>query len=170
MTLREKLAAMDVNREIADAFLNNTVYSPRGQTILVNALEGMKGVANRAAFIRLATSLSDANLALFRQRQAEMYAGYNRAIGPIETFLFLGEFAVARTVKSGIAFNVPLDHLVWTEPVAGLVSAANQRVSELGGVQEKQLWVSGTVSERAKKEIEGRGWKVQENSEPRLLE
>lgn len=166
----EKLAAMDVNREIADAFLNNTVYSPRGQTILVNALDGMKGVANRAAFIRLATSLSDANLALFRQRQAEMYAGYNRAISPIETFMFLGEFAVARTVKSDSVFNVPLDHLVWTEPVAGLVTAANQRVSELGGVQEKQLWVTGTVSARAKQEIEGRGWKVQEKSEARLLE
>jgi hypothetical protein len=166
----EKLAAMDVNREIADAFLNNAVYSPRGQTILVNALEGMKGVANRAAFIRLATSLSDANLALFRQRQAEMYAGYNRVMSPIETFLFLGEFAVARTVKSDIVFNVPLDHLVWTEPVAGLIAAANQRVSDLTGVQEKQLWVTGTVSARAKKEIESRGWKVQENSEPRLLE
>jgi hypothetical protein len=31
----EKLSAMDVHLEIADAFLNNTVYSPRYQTLLV---------------------------------------------------------------------------------------------------------------------------------------
>ena len=166
----EKLAAMDVNREIADAFLNNAVYSPRGQTELVDALAGMKGVANRAAFIRLATSLSDANLTFFRQRQAQMYAGYNRTISPIESFIFLGEFAVARTAKSEIVFNVPLDHLLWSEPAAGLVTVANQRVAELGGTAEKQLWVSGTLSARAKKEIEGRGWKVEEKSEARLFD
>jgi len=33
----------------------------------------------------------------------------------------------------------------------------------------KQLWVTGTVSARARKEIESRGWQVQERSEERLL-
>src|SRR5204863_1624037 len=34
----EKLGAMGVHPEIADTFLNNSVYSPRYQTLLVNAL------------------------------------------------------------------------------------------------------------------------------------
>jgi hypothetical protein len=52
---REKLKAMDVNPEIADAYLNNGA-SPRQQTLLVYALDEMKVVGNRAAFVRFAAA------------------------------------------------------------------------------------------------------------------
>ena len=165
----EKLGAMGVHPEIADTFLNNSVYSPRYQTLLVNALEEMKGVGNRATFVRLAAGSVHKDIASFRERQAEMYAGYNKAVAPIETFLALGEFAAARTTKNEIVFNVPLDHLVWTEPMAKLLTAADARVTQSTRPANKQLWVTGTVSARAKKEIESRGWQVQEQSEERLL-
>jgi hypothetical protein len=165
----EKLKAMDVHPEVTDSFLNNTVYSPRYQTLLVNALEEMKGVGNRATFVRLAAATTDKDLAYFRERQAEMYAGYHKAVAPLETFLALGEFAAARTAKNEVVFNVPLDHLVWTEPMAKLLTAADNRVTQLNSATNKQLWVTGTVSARARKEIESRGWQVHERSEERLL-
>jgi hypothetical protein len=160
---------MDVHPEVTDSFLNNTVYSPRYQTLLVNALEEMKGVGNRATFVRLAAATTDKDLAYFRERQAEMYAGYHKAVAPLETFLALGEFAAARTAKNEVVFNVPLDHLVWTEPMAKLLTAADNRVTQLNSATNKQLWVTGTVSARARKEIESRGWQVHERSEERLL-
>ena len=166
----EKLKAMDVHPEVADAFLNNSVYSPRYQTLLVNALEEMKGVRNRATFVRLVAASPNADLAFFRERQGEMYAGYHRAVAPIETFLALGEFAAVRTAKGALVFNVPMDHLVWTEPMARLITAANERVVALTQATEKQAWVTGTVSARARKELESRGWQVHENSEAQLLE
>jgi hypothetical protein len=46
---------MDVNPEIADAYLNNGA-SPRQQTLLVYALDEMKVVGNRAAFVRFAAA------------------------------------------------------------------------------------------------------------------
>lgn len=164
----EKLKAMEVHPEIADAFLNNTVFSPRQQTLLVNALDEMKGVANRAAFVRLALATSTGDMAFFRQRQAEMYAGYHRAVIPIESFIAFGEFAAARTSKGALALNIPLDHLVWTEPMAALATGINKLVDDLPGVREKQLWVTGTLSPRARKELESRGWQLQENSDGRL--
>jgi hypothetical protein len=165
----EKLKAMDVHPEVADAFLSNTVYSPRYQTLLVNALDEMKGVGNRATFVRLAAATPDKDLAFFRERQAEMYAGYHKAVAPVETFIALGEFAAVRTTKNEVVFNVPLDHLVWTEPMAKLLTAADSRVTQLTRPANKQLWVAGTVSARARREIENRGWQVQERSEERLL-
>ena len=165
----EKLKAMDVHPEVADVFLNNTVYSPRYQTLLVYALDEMKGVGNRATFVRLAAATTDKDLAYFRERQAEMYAGYHKAVAPFETFIALGEFAAARTTRNEVVFNVPLDHLVWTEPMAKLLTAADSRVTQLTRPANKQLWVTGTVSARARKEIESRGWQVQERSEERLL-
>ena len=165
----EKLKAMNVHAEVADVFLNNPVYSPRYQTLLVNALDEMKGVGNRATFVRLAAATTDKDIAAFRERQAEMYAGYHKAVAPLETFLALGEFAAARTAKNEVVFNVPLDHLVWTEAIASLLTAADSRVTQLTRPANKQLWVTGTVSARAKKEIENRGWQVQERSEERLF-
>jgi hypothetical protein len=165
----EKLKAMDVHPEVADAFLKNAVYSPRYQTLLVNALEEMKGVGNRATFVRLAAATANKDLAYFRERQGEMYAGYHKAVTPVATFVALGEFAAVRTSKDEIVFNVPLDHLVWSEAMAKLLTAADARVTELTRPTNKQLWVTGTVSPRAKKEIESRGWQVQERSEERLL-
>jgi hypothetical protein len=165
----EKLKAMNVHPEVADAFLNNSVYSPYYQTLLVNALDEMKGVGNRATFVRLAAASPNADLAFFRERQAEMYAGYHKAIAPVETFIALGEFAAVRTTKNEVVFNVPLDHLVWTQDMAKLLTAADARVTQLTRPVNKQLWVAGTVSVRAKKEIESRGWQVNERSEERLL-
>jgi len=165
----EKLKAMDVHPEVADAFLNNSFYSPRYQTVLVNALDEMKGVGNRASFVRLAAVTADKDVAFFRQRQAEMYAGYHKAVAPVETFIALGEFAAARTTKNEVVFNVSLDHLVWTEAMAKLLTAADNRVTQLTRPANKQMWVTGTMSALARKEIENRGWQVQERSEERLL-
>ena len=165
----EKLKAMDVHPEIADMFLNNSVYSPRQQTLLVNALDEMKGVGNRATFVRLAAATADKDIAFFRQRQAEMYAGYHKAVAPFETFIALGDFAAARTTKNEVVFNLPLDHLVWTEGIATLINAANDVVSRLTRPANKQVWVTGTLSPRARKELESRGWQVQERSEARLF-
>lgn len=166
----ERLKAMDVYPDVADAFLSNSVYSPRYQTLLVNALEEMKGVGNRATFVRLAAATANKDVAFFRERQAEMYAGYNKAIAPVETFIALGEFAAVRTVKNEVVFNVPLDHLVWTQDMAKLLTAADNRVTQMTRPANKQVWITGTVSARARKELENRGWQVQDNSEARLFE
>ena len=165
----EKLKAMQVHPEVAEAFLNNSLYSPRHQTLLVHALDEMKGVGNRATFVRLAAASPNKDLAFFRQRQAEMYAGYHKAVAPVETFVALGEFAAVRTKANEIVFNVPLDHLLWTEAMAKLLTAADARVTQSSRPANKQLWVTGTVSARAKKEIETRGWRIQERTEERLL-
>jgi hypothetical protein len=166
----EKLKAMDVHPEIADAFLNNSFFSPRQQTLLVNALEEMKGVTNRAVFIRFAAATQNPNLVFFRQRQAEMYTGYHRTVAPLESFLSLDGLPAGRTTKGDLVFNSPLDHLVWTEPIGRFVTAVDNFVKETGGIKGTQFWVTGTLSPRAKKEIESRGWQVQERSEERLLD
>jgi hypothetical protein len=166
----EKLKAMDVHPEIADTFISNALFSPRQQTLLVNALEEMKGVANRGVFVRFAGATQNPNLVFFRQRQAEMYAGYHRTVAPLEGFLSLDGLPAGRTTGGNLVFNAPLDHLVWTEPIARFITAVNSVVQETGGIKGKEFWVTGTLSARAKKELKSRGWQVQERSEERLLD
>src|SRR5215475_1290887 len=134
----EKLKAMGVNPEIADAYLNNGEFSPREQTLLVHALDEMPGVGNRAAFIRFAIATPNRNMAFFRERQAEMYAGYHKTVSALSSFVSLGELAAARTGNGALVFCVPLDYLVWTEPMAKFITAANKVIDE-AGAQDKQL-------------------------------
>jgi hypothetical protein len=164
----EKLQAMDVNPEIAEAYLNNGAFSPREQTLLVHALDEMQGVGNRAAFIRFAIATPNRNMAFFRERQAEMYAGYHKTVSSLSSFVSLGELAAARTDNGALVLCVPLDYLVWTEPMAKFITAANKVIDE-AGAKEKQLWVTRALSAEARKAMESRGWKVQENSEARLF-
>ena len=134
----EKLDTMGVHSEIADAFLNNTIFSPRDQTLFVHALSEMDGVADRGALVRLALPSQNPTVAFFRQRQAQMYAGYNKSLSPLASFVSLGQFAVGRTVKGALGFNFPADYVVWTEPMAQMLTAGNQLVNELPGAKEKR--------------------------------
>jgi hypothetical protein len=68
-----------------------------------------------------------------------MYAGYHKAVAPVETFLALGEFAAVRTSANEVVFSVPLDHLVWTDAMAKLLTAADARVTQLTRPAGKQL-------------------------------
>jgi hypothetical protein len=164
----DKLKAMDVHPDIADAYLNNGVFSPREQTLLVHALDAMPGVGNRAALIRVATATPNRPMAFFRERQAEMYAGYHQAVAALSSFVSLGDVVAARTGSDAVVVCVPVDYLVWTEPMAQFILAAN-KVIDATGAKDKHLWVTGALSAVARKEMASRGWKVHENSEVRLF-
>jgi len=165
----EKLNAMGVNPEITDAFINNTVFSPREQTLLVHALGEMNGVADRGALVRLSLPSQNSTVALFRQRQAEMYAGYNKSVAPLQSFISLGQFAMSRTVNGALVANFPADYVVWTEPMARWMTGANQVVNNLPGVKERHLWLTGSLSPRARKEIASRGWQIHDHAEAQLM-
>ena len=98
-----------------------------------------------------------------------MYETYNRLIQPIDSFVSIGEIAAAKTADNKIVFNVPLDYLLWTKNMASLISVVNQRITLMEDIKEKQLWVSGTVSDVAKTSLDKMGWKVFQKAGPKLL-
>ena len=71
--------------------------------------------------------------------------------------------------NGAVVIDLPLDYLVWTEPMARLLNQGSQMISELPGVKEKQVWLTGTLSPRARTEIESRGWKVRDQAEAQLF-
>ena len=49
------------------------------------------------------------------------------------------------------------------------MNGANQLVNKLPDVKGKQLWLTGTLTPRARMEIENRGWIVRERAETQLF-
>ena len=165
----EKLNAMGIDSATVDMFMNQSVFSPREQTLLISALDEMKGVADRERVVQQAALTNNADMALFRQRQAEMYAGYHKAVAPLARFVSVGQLAAARTQKGALVFNVPVDYIVWTEPLAQLVANTDAVANQVPGLTGKELWVTGSLSPRARTELKRLNWKVYENTEALLV-
>jgi hypothetical protein len=165
----EKLQAMGIEPHTTETFINDSVFTPREQTLLVSALDEMKGVVDRDRFVQLAALTHNPDVSFFRQRQAEMYAGYHRAVSPIERYVGVGPVPGARTINGALVFNIPVDFVSWTEEVAKVVTTASGLADQLPGIREKQLWVTGTLSPQARAEMRRLNWKVFERNEALIV-
>jgi hypothetical protein len=150
-------------------FINESIFSPREQTLLVSALDEMKGVSDRDRFVQLAALTNNADMALFRQRQAEMYAGYHKAVSPLGQFVSVGQVPGARAANGALVFNFPIDYLVWTDSLARLVANTDTLANQLPGVTRKEMWITGNLSPRARTEMRRIGWITYENAEALLV-
>jgi hypothetical protein len=168
-TNTEKLKAMGIEPSTVEMFINESVFSPREQTILVSALDEMKGVSGRERLVQLAALTNNADMALFRQRQAEMYAGYHKAVTPLSQFVSIGQVPGARASNGALVFNFPIDYLVWTDSLARLVANTDALANQLSGITRRELWITGNLSPKTRSEMRRIGWVTYENAEALLV-
>jgi hypothetical protein len=161
---REKLEQMGVVEATADEFIANGSYSPREQTILVNALSEMNTTLGREQFIEAAMDADHYDVTYFRQVQAEMYAQHNRDITPLKTFIGLGPFVAAVTDDNAVVLTLPMDYMLWTEAMATAMQSLNEYVNGLFWVEKKKLYFTGSVSPLARKNIINYGWEIIDNT------
>ena len=162
---RAKLESMGVHKDISDLFIKNANYTPREQTILVSALTSMKNTKRRSEYIKFATLTDNADIAFFRQQQAQMYAGYNKSVNLVKEFISIHEISVAKTKDNKIVFNVPLDYMSWTGGMASVARILTQEVALMDDVTGREIWVTGRFSPKAKESLGKMGWTVFENAE-----
>ena len=157
---REKLEKMGVLKATADAFIKNGSYTPREQTVLVNALFEMKNTQGRDNFIKFARRADHYDVTYFRQLQAEMYADHNRNITPIKQFMNLGQFTAGVTGNNAIVVCLPLDYLLWTVDMAKAATGLTNMINGLNWVTNKSMYLTGTLSPLARKQLAYMGWKI----------
>jgi len=157
---REKLEKMRVLDATADAFIKNGSYTPREQTVLVNALFEMKNTQGRDQFIKFATRADHFDVTYFRQLQAEMYADNNRNATPIKQFISLGQFIAGVSRSNGIVVCFPLDYLIWTVDMAKVATALTNKVNALKWVTNKHIYLTGAISPLARKNLTKMGWDI----------
>ena len=150
---REKLEKMGVLEATADAFVKNSSYTPREQTVLVNVLFEMKNTQGRDQFIKFATHADHYDVTYFRQIQAEMYADHNRNVTPIKQFISLGRFIAGVTNNNAIDVCFPIDYLLWTVDMAKVATALTNKVNALNWVTNKRMYFTGTLSPLARKNL-----------------
>jgi len=165
---REALAKAGVNADLAELFIDNEIFTPTQETIVTQALAAMDRTQNKDAFAKFLVRTGDQDLALFRQRMSQMYAGYDRTVAGLTGFVALGRFVGATKANGTLVLAFPLDYLAWTSATAAVATAIGDQARQLRtpGVE---LWLTGKVSPRARKEIQRLGWKINESSSQKLL-
>ena len=160
---KKKLEAMKVPDHLAKDFLKNPNYNPLEVTLLVGALESMKGVRNRKNFFRSAALATEESVARFMRLRAQMMADYSANVAPLTGMIEVNGAPFLQKSDGTIVGLFPLDYVFWTKALWLKESSASMSLKALPGVTGKELWIEGTVSQVARKTLEANGWKVEDN-------
>jgi len=156
---KNKLLAMTSDADTVKLFLNNPVFSPDLQTVLVAALESLKGVAGRELFLKVALQASDPDMAKTITEIVVMSAGYHKHIAPLKSFAPLARITHAVRADRTVVILLPTDYIVWSERIADVSKSltSSRKQSESAGVE---LWTLGALSQRTQSELQTMGWKI----------
>ena len=161
---KNKLTKLGMDADTVELFLNNPSFSPARSTVLVAALESMKGVDNLDFFIKVSLQASDEVMAVTITRIAVMTAAYHKKVAPLQAIAPMARLTQGVRKDGTRVILLPMDYIIWNKQVAGAVEAANNDAKG----KNTELWIFGTVSKQAAAEMKQLGWKVQTNVAAKL--
>ena len=165
---KQKLLLMGVDADTIELFLNNPVFSPAQQTVLVTALEQLEGVANRELFLKVALQAGSDTMATVVTRIAVMSAGYHRNISKLKSFAPIARISHALGKDGSVIVFLPADHIIWSEGFGGGIDTLMERDGKMPRGAGFELWTLGDVSKRTQSELDSMGWKIHTDVEKQL--
>jgi hypothetical protein len=162
------LSAMGIPDASIQAFMYNNYYDPYEQTLLVNALAAMTGVADRGIYIDKAAGAFELPVAVFLRTRAQLISLYAARTRSVLRFVDANGIPVIQTKDGKIVAIFPLDYVAWTPNFAKKAESVAAAIKQMPGVSKKELWVTGIVNPIARKALEAKGWKVEERAREKL--
>ena len=161
---RDKLEAMDIDDSLVEAFLKHPWYSPRHETVLVQALSEMDTVNNRKTFFEVATSAEFEEDALFFQRMAEMLLSYHQNVKPLDQLVAIEDrLLMGVTRDHTLVGMLPIGYLPWKAELAEAVETVTNWKSDRH-VENVELWIAGKLTPRAYRELLAKGVTVRQEA------
>ena len=154
---RDKLEAMKLDESLIEAFLQHPWYSPRHETVLVQALFEMNIVKNRKTFLEVAMSARFEEEALFFQRIAEMLLSYHQNVRPLEEFVAIEDkLLMGLTRDHTLVGMLPIGYLSWRAEFAEAIETVTNWKSA-SHIENVELWLAGKPTPRAESELLAKG-------------
>jgi len=158
----EKLKEMGIAPDIAKSYLDDEVYTPRQDLILVDSLHRLGTATGREAYLSAAMAAVDEVEANFFVNTAQILRGYHEKQGPITGITMVGPLTLAQTKSGAAVIPFALDHGVWTANADKVSQELKTTYRAPGFNGTFELWVTGTLSARGKQELQARGFTVVE--------
>jgi hypothetical protein len=147
----QKLREMGLRESAVQAMLGNPWYSLSLLTAFVTALDQLQGVSGRDTIVMLAASAISEDQARFLTAATQMLASYHQTVAPLSAVLGRGT-VTGRDQRGAVVVPAPLDYVAWTARVAEFAKRSDLKV------QERQVWLTGQMSPRARNEMTKLGW------------
>ena len=165
---KNKLLAMKMDADTIEFFLNNPVFSPALQTVMVEALDKLPGAANRELFIKVALQASTPEMARVITEMTVMAAGYQQHVAPLTGFAPMARLLKARKQDGTVVVFLPTDRLIWTQRVASVAGdlVEQGRAEKVAGFE---IWTLGTFSNLARSSLKAMGWQTHEQARSTLV-
>jgi len=162
----KRLTSMGIAEKDIDKFLDNDFFSPRHTTVIVASLMKLDKVKGRDVYLNYASGASDEEQANFMMHLAEMLKGYHEKVSPLKEIVMNSDLVTA-TANNAVFIPFPLDYGVWTvrtetilKHIVSLTPSSEERHFE--------VWVTGTFSPLARKNIEAMGIKAVEKADEKM--
>ncbi len=166
---RDKLKDMGIDESIIEDFLRHEWYSPRHETVIVQALSEMQSVANRGRFLEVAMAAQYEEDALFFQRMAEMLVAYHLTVRPLADII-----AIDNQLVMGYANNhtllamIPIARLAWQRQVAQAAQQIRNWKNPDHPTQTVEVWISGDPTPMTAKNLKAMGLIVRKHAREQL--
>jgi hypothetical protein len=161
---RETLAAYGLIPQEIERFENTFLLSPTRQTVLVEAAQRLAGVAGRAELFRHAMTVTSEEEVEVFLTSTRMLAQFHISQHPVTRVLAGLRLPAGQLADGSVVIFGAFDAIYWTEEVAGYERTLEQALPPEAGNHE--LWLRGSISARARRELEQRGWSVHEAPDP----
>jgi len=159
---RDKLASFGLTAQEVERYQNTLWLSPTRQTLLLEAALALDGVDGRGELFRHAmASTSDAEAQVYLQSVAVLLAAHRQE--PVAALLPGVRLPAARLADGRIFLCAGFEAVYWTRDVAEGAQGVRQSWPADSLSAHRELWLGGTVSARARQELERRGWQIHEN-------
>ena len=161
---RKRLKKMGVSKDVADLFTRNRNYTITQQTAIVEALDSMPKTKKRRDFVKFAVLAGSPELARFRTHQSQLYSHYNQSRQRLKKFEHFGEYSCARASDGSLLIAAPVDHLLWTEELSQYIQDLDRGIKAIDPSSRRLLWLTGTLSPLAARNLAKLGWEIRQNS------
>ena len=164
----KKLSEVGISDDLAKRFLDHPHFTPRHDLVIVECLYRLGSARGRGAFLEAILSAQDEVAANFFMNTAETMRGYHLTVAPIVEITVIDGITIARTKKDSALMPFPLDHGVWSERAEQVIDYLKANYKSPGFNGKFELWVTGTVSPLARRQLERRGFEVVEDVDKRI--
>ncbi len=154
---KNKLLGLGMDQDTVQLFLNNHVFTPALTTVITVALQSMKGVENLELFLKISLQANTPAMARAISEIAVLTAAYHKRVAPLASIRLFGRIVRAEGADGSAVVILPVDRLIWSENVAGLVESLSH---EAGADISKQIWMLGVPSEMASAELKKAGYQI----------
>ena len=146
---------MGIEADVIMIFNDFDHYTLSEKTELVLTLEGLD-VEGRLELVRLLLEVQGREEALLMVKIVSVFGNYSQLIRPLHRLEVRRGLAVAVSEEGSIILPLALDYLHWSPDLTDSLLS-----EEMEGVS-RQLWISGTASSIAKRQLALRDWELQE--------